>query len=787
MADVASPRTSAASEDRTTDIEDQDPQEAIADAKQTIINLKAKVAELESQVKKLNEKHAREAEIATESITNKNSLIDIMRIKLNRYEFAVKEGILFLGKPMLSYEEWLNRGGGTIEQQQPVPATGASESSRFDTLPTVNKTYAITEVKSLSPGQMAEKQQAQKASDFDNFPIVARGNGAGGAGAVGGPPNFEVQLMECMRLALNYLKNAHASVQAITSGVMPATSQPKLNFDGLEADALNAPPPQRSRNPSQSRDSSPGRKPLLSGEKNSGTQTPPLQNSVASSSKSIRSFTTSGTHERTLLAQRAASALFNAATSLPEDDESDLATNQRSSGPSTPTTGGRCANCRELTTQLHQHQLAIDSLKSDITELADELDEERAVRDRLQLSKDILDQELEELTAQLFDQANRMVIDEAKMRDQLEQSNRQLRGELGEVAQKFHRRDEELRALRAALRALEAAKLRSTSHSNLPSSGISPTSPLGSYSNLGVRRRSSLRKGGNIGSPYGSNPTLAFNQYAAPTLTVDGIIYAEFQDHVRDSMSAVTTMPNTTNFVKRCMAEDIEPCLFYVYHQDSGGLFKGTGGLSASGRKRLLDNVARAQCEITPQWRSRESLAADGADSGMGRAASRSSGAPSSGVPSSPSSQSSSPSRVPTGKAKCLTCTLTRDCEYKIRFPPTLKPSTGSSNNLSMSPTAAFTGPELAWHPLCRFCRDRVLAVLEFYAFLAHIRDGVKQGATLLGMFRQALWLRRRMAICRIGSTALFEGDVGAAGYTGGGTGRFEAGGEWENWVHILP
>ncbi|KAJ3003913.1 rab guanine nucleotide exchange factor S2 [Thoreauomyces humboldtii] len=782
---MASPNASA---DRIVDIDHEEV--SIPSDGQKIKALEAQVAELNSTIKveeglKLTEKATRESAIATEAINKKNHSIDVMRIKLNRYEFAVKEAIIFLGKPMLNYEEWLARGGTAAAGGT---ADGASSSQQ------------------LTPGQMAEKQQAQQhGRDHTPMPL-----GEGGKALVGGgPPNFEVLCMECMRLALNYLRNAQASVVAMTRSGLAGAEQslPKLNLEinGIEVESVTS---GRTRQGSRDTEPSPGRM--------SGTRTPPNGAAAggplihaAGSQGSLRSgrsasASASGTtglssmHERTASAQKAASALFNAATSLPEDDESDLATNsamRSTSGPGTPTgTGPRCTACRELRLQVHVHQTAIEGLKSDITALADELEEERGLRDRLQLSKDILDQELEELTAQLFDQANRMVIDEAKMRDELEQSNRQLRGELGEVASKFHRRDSELKALRAALRQLEAAKLRSTSHVNLHSNLISPTSPLGSYSNLtgGIARRgSTLRKQSIIGSPYGSNPTL--HAATTPSLTVDGIIFSEFQDHVKDAMSSGVVAPNSSTFLKRCMVEDIEPCLFYVYHQDTGGIFKAqSGGLSTSGRKRLLDNVSRGQCEISPLWTSRESLLLL---SNQHSSSPNSSGAsPSSPSPGTTSFTSSAATTRQAPRVKCQTCSLVRDCDYKIRFtktpltskkdahPADTSPHSHQPQLLSTSPPAPTPSTEqMTWHPVCRFCRDRVLSVLEFFAFLAHIRDGVKQGATLLGMFRQALWLRRRMAVCRIGSAALFEGDVGAAsGYSVGGIGRFEQGGEWE-------
>ena len=37
----------------------------------------------------------------------KNETYDVLRTKFNRYEFAVKEAILFLTKPLLEYNSWM--------------------------------------------------------------------------------------------------------------------------------------------------------------------------------------------------------------------------------------------------------------------------------------------------------------------------------------------------------------------------------------------------------------------------------------------------------------------------------------------------------------------------------------------------------------------------------------------------------------------------------------------------------------------------------------------------------
>ncbi|TPX61132.1 hypothetical protein SpCBS45565_g07332 [Spizellomyces sp. 'palustris'] len=758
--------TPTQSHDRIVGIDNENEQSE-CDSQDTVKSLERRIVELETQLKNVSEQKERELALTAETLMQKNDVIDVMRIKLNRYEFAIKEAILFLGKPMLNFEEWLTRGG----KESFSADSGQAEHPRVAS--TISKS---SNDKSL-PAQMAEKQQAQQAANFQ----LSLTSGSK-AMLPGGATPLEVQCMECLRLALNYLKSAQMSVKAVSQPKPPGiqTTQdlgplPRLNGEAPHAESASPGdgawpqlPPCREGEPEppRLRTASSDAKGLFS-----------TGNMSQAGLQSGRSYSSASSHERKVSAQKAAAALYHAATSLPEDDESDLATNpSRSTGttPSTPTMS-KCHICRDMMLQLHHLQDTIDGLKLDITDLADQLEGERAVRDRLQLSKDILDQELEELTAQLFDQANRMVIDEAKMRDELEHSNRQLRGELSEVMQNFQRRDDELQQLRQSLRALEAAKLRSSSVTNLTTAAGS-SSPLGSQSSLAtsgppLRRDSIMRRSSVIVSPHSSFPVLGVN--SSSTIPVDGVIFSEFQEHVKETMNSNSqqTPSITTQFFKRCMAEDVEPCLFYGYHLEGGGIFKQTQGLSTSSKKKFLENISRGWCEVVSQWatRSNPSLA------------SKLSQSPSSPSPLS-SDIASQQSQRPAARTKCYACTLIRDCDYKIRFvapaPSTSSTTIGSVSSSSATQTSL--SPDAAWQPLCRFCRDRILAVLDFFAFLSHLRVGVKHGATILAMFRQVLWLRRRMAGSRIGSTALFEGDAD-------GNGRPEEGGDWEKLVQIMP
>jgi hypothetical protein len=76
----------------------------------------------------------------------------------------------------------------------------------------------------------------------------------------------------------------------------------------------------------------------------------------------------------------------------------------------TPTIDTNIEKCE--TKQCH----ACDDLKRDIASLASFLSQERASKDRLAASRNILDCELEELTSHLFEQANELVGKEVKLR-----------------------------------------------------------------------------------------------------------------------------------------------------------------------------------------------------------------------------------------------------------------------------------------------------------------------------------------------------------------------------------
>ncbi|RKO99670.1 hypothetical protein CXG81DRAFT_14205 [Caulochytrium protostelioides] len=258
-------------------------------------------------------------------------------------------------------------------------------------------------------------------------------------------------------------------------------------------------------------------------------------------------------------------------------------------------------------------------------------------------------------------------------------------------------------------------------------------------------------------------------------MVADHVLWTEFQDHVRQSVAAADA-DITTPFLKRVLAEDIEPVLFYAYpYPGVTGPLAKLAGMPIATKRKLLEWTIRGELEFSLWCLGDHHGAVSHADqnamlattlshallSGFARARHLTRTAPRD--PAAAAAHTHAAAAVePVPRAKCWTCTVLRECEFRVRN----------------------RTPPGEWRPLCRFCRDRLLAVQDFFAFMGQIRPGGmrlgradRQSGTVMGLFRHMLWLRRRMCLARIGSCNLFEADPPLGVQVGGA--------EWEKWVQI--
>ncbi|KAF9910274.1 hypothetical protein BX616_010914 [Lobosporangium transversale] len=110
---------------------------------------------------------------------------------------------------------------------------------------------------------------------------------------------------------------------------------------------------------------------------------------------------------------------------------------------------------------------------------------------------------------------------------------------------------------------------------------------------------------------------------------------------------------------------------------------------------------------------------------------------------------STTPPNVP-----CCLCGIKRSCEFRLRIVnPQGDFSAGSSTeppHLSC-PSVSSTLSSPPCYSLDRFCRDRIVAVCDFYMFMTHLRQGLLDHQSNLELFRRVLCLRQRMGCARIG------------------------------------
>ncbi|CAG8497994.1 298_t:CDS:2 [Ambispora gerdemannii] len=392
-----------------------------------------------------------------------------------------------------------------------------------------------------------------------------------------------------------------------------------------------------------------------------------------------------------------------------------------------------CPNCESLLAQADQHIEERAYIKRDLSALAISLSEEQTLRMQIQSAKEDLESEIDDWVNAMFEKVNQMVFDEANAREDLEILNRETKGKLSEALKASASREDRLREMKLLLVHLDSTKQRQAIQTSTPAPGV-------------LSRASSIRRSIMSNSPI-SSPRASRNfGHMSPSLFsmddfmfakgkkiyLDGIVYEEFQEYVK----AFTTSPAPNNlnlnapFMKRCMAEDIQPCLF-----------EGKSGWkSPFYKRRLLEAIMKSQCEIQTIYFN-------------------------SSMPGTPttsqisiSSRSSYQEPPPPPKVKCGLCGCSRSCEYRMRIsgPDAAVPPTATTLNSSARLSVT---EKPGWIPLDRFCRDRVVAVCDFYAYLSHLRQGLLANSPVWGMYKQCLKHRRKMGMARVGSISMFEQD----------------------------
>jgi hypothetical protein len=362
---------------------------------------------------------------------------------------------------------------------------------------------------------------------------------------------------------------------------------------------------------------------------------------------------------------------------------------------------------RSVTTPNLNHRESgetVEDLQKYIHGLEERLQKEIKARKITQKGKDVLDAEIEGITAELFARANEMVVSEARKVDALQTKIRIMDTKLALANSMLKDKEEILVDTLNNLYLNQSAKITESTYSlesialtEKVKSPTTPKTPLQSPT-------SPLKFAHSIVSGHDQ-----FKNYIA----ADGIIFLEFQEFMRIVMlsptmlatNAYSTIHNSL-YMKRCMVESIEPCLYYDYSHSG----KFSSLLHGSKKKQLLDFCIKGYIFVKP-------------------------------VPPSNDKNSA------IVKTKCTICVLIRECEYLM----------------------GFGQPDYS-KPLCRFCRDRTLSVQDFFGYITYLANNThQQNHSVMAAFKQLHWMRRRIALAYVGSCSMFETELSAVQGPGGG------------------
>lgn len=427
-----------------------------------------------------------------------------------------------------------------------------------------------------------------------------------------------------------------------------------------------------------------------------------------------------------------------------------------------------CTNCKQLLTQLDQQIEQKAYLKRDLSCLASALADEEDLRSTIEQDKEALEQDVADITSSLFLLLNQIIMDEVTDRDGIIQLHRETQGKLNSVLDAWDQRDGRLKELKDILVELDSVVHSSANSSatitrrysqfnnNSNNNNNYATSRVSNYaanSSTTIHRLAN-RTSSMLNTSFSAAGALDIKHHhkqqngQGKTIRIDGFILNEFQHHFKTVLDSNTTAIPVTPFVKRVLQEDVEPCLFFSQSQ---GWWK-----SPWFKKKLLDAISKNKCEIQP-WHDQYYQHTNSIFSNTTTTTTTTSSSTtnSNSVNTSPStshvstttttSSSMPPSKdIPMPpKTKCACCNILRVCEFKMRLP--IPPNTTTTQQKVQ---------QQPWLPIDRFCRDRLVAVCGYYSFMSHLK--MLSSSSILNMFKQVMYHRRKMTLARIGSIGLF-------------------------------
>ncbi|KAG0355843.1 hypothetical protein BC939DRAFT_450196 [Gamsiella multidivaricata] len=373
-----------------------------------------------------------------------------------------------------------------------------------------------------------------------------------------------------------------------------------------------------------------------------------------------------------------------------------------------------------LTTKVEEYS----NVQRDLSVLNDKYVDEIEKVAEMQHAKEMVENELEELSRTLFEEANGMVASEARARHQLELTRKHLELELKDARERLAAETSQLKELKSKMEAMIDSQ---------PQSKRSSTNP-------------SDRGSVDLAQLFGMSKmseSVPMSQEPETAIAIDGQLIQEFKEFVTQSATVRLVKIHTIPFMRHCQDEDVEPCL----------RFGNNPRISA---RKLTEGICSNTCYIeeatAEQVKEYERMI---------QAAQQ----PPSPARNSVSNKNMLWERLQTQyamyqapKGGCQTCGRSGPLTHRYRI-ATLD----------------------EWSFIDRFCRDRLVAVCEFYIFVRNIRAGLYSSRAIEDLYSESLRLRLQMFYARSGVLPIMLSELGVVSQSIGNMGPA---GEWPEGIH---
>ncbi|KAI9364742.1 hypothetical protein BD770DRAFT_469161 [Pilaira anomala] len=316
----------------------------------------------------------------------------------------------------------------------------------------------------------------------------------------------------------------------------------------------------------------------------------------------------------------------------------------------------------------------------------------------IQHEKDLVEHELEDFSRNLFEEANAMVSIEKRARWQVENELAQTQEQLLAEREQLH--ELRLRLTREDDHAEETVKSRiiNTSHNIRAQMDLEELH--------GIQHCDTITNSNNNNNNNNDDDTIPL----CNSTTIDKIQLDSFREYISASKNLQPLKKlNQTSFMKHCLAEDIEPCLRF-------------GLQSKLSIKKMISYLSRQPCFI---------------ESNQGNLQLQ-------------QQQQQQQQQKPLWERFSSAHVLLNSC------------SACGNTSQSISLNYRFKLDENEnWLPIDQFCRDRLVAVCEFFVFIRNIQLGLYSDRTVQDLYAENIRLRLQMFYSRMGALPVVLNDLG--------------------------